>query len=109
MARCCKTYIKHLNEQVYVTLQGPTEFNITGSCKDWTIRDRLKKILVPTLVLGAKYDSMNPEEIKAVAKRLPKGEAHICPNGSHFSIFDDQEDYFNAITSFIERVEGRKI
>ena len=109
MARCCKTYIKHLNEQVYVTLQGPTEFNITGSCKDWTIHDRLKKILVPTLVLGAKYDSMNPEEIKAVAKRLPKGEAHICPNGSHFSIFDDQEDYFNAITSFIEKVEGRKI
>lgn len=52
---------------------------------------------------------MNPEEIKAVAKRLPKGEAHICPNGSHFSIFDDQEDYFNAITSFIEKVEGRKI
>ena len=104
-----KRTFDHLNEQVYVTLQGPTEFNITGSCKDWTIRDRLKKILVPTLVLGAKYDSMNPEEIKAVAKRLPKGEAHICPNGSHFSIFDDKEDYFNAITSFIERVEGRKI
>ena len=99
----------HLNEQVYVTLQGPTEFNITGLCRNWTIRDRLKKITVPTLVLGAKYDSMNPEEIKAVAKRLPDGESHICPNGSHFSIFDDQKDYFDAITKFIEKVEDREL
>lgn len=99
----------HLNKQVYVTLQGPTEFNITGLCKNWSIRDRLKKITVPTLVLGAKYDSMNPEDIKKTAERLPKGEAYICPNGSHFSIFDDQKNYFNAINKFIEKVEGRII
>lgn len=99
----------HLNEQVYVTLQGPTEFNITGSCKNWTIRNRLNKITMPTLVLGAKYDSMNPEDIKAVAKRLPHGEYHICPNGSHFSIFDDQKDYFEAITDFINKVSGEKV
>lgn len=102
-----KRTFNHLNEQVYVTLQGPTEFNITGSCKDWTIRDRLVKITMPTLVLGGKYDSMNPDDIKALADRLPNGTAHICPNGSHFSIFDDQEDYFNAITSFIDSVESK--
>lgn len=96
----------HMNEQVYVTLQGPTEFNITGSCKNWTIRDRLSKITMPTLVLGGKYDSMNPADIKALADRLPNGTAHICPNGSHFSIFDDQKDYFNAITNFITSVEN---
>lgn len=101
-----KRTFDHLNNQVYVTLQGPTEFTITGVLKDWTIRDRLKDIKVPTLVLGAKYDSMNPEEIKALAKRLPQGESHICPRGSHFSIFDDQEDYFNAINAFIEKVEN---
>lgn len=49
---------------------------------------------------------MNPADIKALADRLPNGTAHICPNGSHFSIFDDQKDYFNAITNFITSVEN---
>lgn len=96
------------NEQVYNTLQGPTEFTITGSLKIWSIRDRLKNIKVPTLVLGGKYDSMDPAVIKAMAKRLPHAEAHICPKGSHFSIFDDQKDYFAAIWSFIDRVEKKQ-
>lgn len=96
---------ERVNEQVYNTLQGPTEFTITGSLKTWSIRDRLKQIKVPTLVLGAKYDSMDPAVIKAMAKRLPNGQAHICPNGSHFSIYDDQADYFQAISKFIAKVE----
>lgn len=96
------------NDQVYVSLQGPTEFTITGSLKTWTIRDRLGEIAVPTLLLGGKYDSMNPEVIKTMATRLPHGQAHICPKGSHFSIWDDQADYFNAIETFLEKVEQTK-
>lgn len=93
------------NEQVYNTLQGPTEFTITGSLKTWSIRDRLKKIKVPTLVLGGKYDSMDPQVIQDMAHRFAHAEAHICPKGSHFSIYDDQKDYFHAIWSFINCVE----
>lgn len=95
------------NEQVYNTLQGPTEFTITGSLKTWTIRDRLKDIKVPTLILGGKYDSMDPKVIQDMTHRFPNAEAHICPNGSHFSIYDDQKDYFKAINDFIEKVEKK--
>lgn len=94
-----------INEQVYLTLQGPTEFTISGSLRTWSIRDRLNTIKVPTLLLGGKYDSMNPEVIKEMVDRFPNAEAHICSNGSHFSIWDDQADYFEAITRFIDKVE----
>lgn len=97
----------HINEQVYVTLQGPTEFTITGSLKTWSIRDRLKNIQTPTLLLGGKYDSMNPNVIKDMANRLPNAAAHICPKGSHFSIWDDSQDYFEAIDSFLKQVENK--
>ncbi|OIL67782.1 proline iminopeptidase [Oenococcus oeni] len=96
---------EHTNEQVYVTLQGPTEFTITGSLGKWSIRDRLKDIKVPTLLLGGKYDSMNPDVIKDMAGRFLNATAHICPKGSHFSIFDDAEDYFGAIESFLNKVQ----
>lgn len=95
----------HTNEQVYNTLQGPTEFTITGSLKNWSIRSRLNDIAVPTLLLGARYDSMNPKVIMEMANRFQNAEAHICPNGSHFSIFDDQEDYFNTILNFLKKIE----
>ncbi|MFT8977520.1 MULTISPECIES: proline iminopeptidase-family hydrolase [Liquorilactobacillus] len=98
---------EHTNEQVYNTLQGPTEFTITGSLKNWSIRDRLSQLKMPTLVLGAKYDSMDPKVIKDMVNRIPNASVHICPKGSHFSIFDDQKDYFKAILSFISSVEDK--
>lgn len=102
-----KRSFDHTNEQVYVTLQGPTEFTITGSLKTWSIRDRLSNIKVPTLVLGGKYDSMNPDVIQTMADRFPNAKAHICPNGSHFSIWDDNKDYFKAIDKFLTEIEGK--
>lgn len=93
----------HLNEQVYVTLQGPNEFTITGSLKTWDVSEQLASITVPTLILGAKYDSMNPEVIESMAKRMPSAESYICPEGSHFSMWDDPEHYFAALNGFITR------
>ncbi|KRL32754.1 proline iminopeptidase-family hydrolase [Liquorilactobacillus uvarum] len=98
----------HTNEQVYVTLQGPTEFTITGSLKTWSIRDRLQHIKAPTLLLGGEYDSMNPDVIRSMTNRFPNAQSHICPQGSHFSMWDDNKDYFKAIDDFLKKVEKTK-
>jgi proline-specific peptidase len=58
---------KHFNMEVYAYMQGPSEFVPGGILKDWTVWDRLKELRVPTLTVGAKYDSMNPEEMKEMA------------------------------------------
>lgn len=95
----------HLNEQVYVTLQGPNEFTITGSMGSWDVRDRLGDIDVPTLLLGAVHDSMNPDTIRSMAERIPAATAHICPEGSHFSMWDDADDYFAALEEFLRSLD----
>jgi proline iminopeptidase len=100
---------KHLAAQVYSTMWGPNEFVVSGNLKDWDRWNDLSKIKVPTLVMGAEYDEMNPEDIKREGKLLPRSRVAICENGSHLSMWDDQETYFRHLLGFIKDVEAGKL
>ena len=98
----------HLNPEVYVTMQGPSEFGVKGDAtlKDWDVKDRLHEITVPTLSIGAKYDTMDPEEMKWLANEVENGRFHLCPNGSHLSQYDDQKNFFEGLIRFIKDVDS---
>jgi proline iminopeptidase len=96
---------KHLNPNIYVYMQGHSEFGMTknASLKGWDVSDKLKTITVPTLVIGAKYDTMNPKYIEWMSKEFPNGQ-FLLTNGSHCSQYDDQKTYFNGLIKFIFQV-----
>ena len=100
--------LKHGNNQVYVHMQGYSEFGITGDAtlKGWDIKERLKELEVPTLVIGAKYDTMDPEHMEWMSTEVQNGRYLYCPNGSHLSQYDDQKNYFNGVISFINDVDN---
>jgi proline iminopeptidase len=100
---------RHLATQVYYTMQGPNEFVVTGTFKDWDRWTDLPKIKVPTLVIGAKHDEMDTEDIKREGALLPRSRVAICENGSHLSMWDDQEAYFRHLLDFIRDVEAGKL
>ena len=97
---------KHLNPDVYVTMQGPSEFGIKGDArlKNWDIKDQLHKITIPTLTIGATYDTMDPEQMEWISKEVQNGRFLLCPNGSHLSQFDDQKIFFEGLIDFIKDV-----
>ena len=86
-------------------MQGPSEFGISGLLEKWDRKDYLSKIEVPTLMIGATYDTMDPEHMKWMAKQVKQGSVLICPNGSHCSMWDDQEHYFPGLIQFIKSVD----
>jgi proline iminopeptidase len=65
----------HMNPNVYVYMQGPSEFGITGdaSLKDWDVTAQLKTLTVPTLVIGAKHDTMDPKHMEWMSKEVQNG------------------------------------
>ena len=67
--------------------------------------DRLSNIKVPTLVIGGIYDEMNPEDIRKEGELIPNSRTYLCPNGSHISMYDDQQNYFNSLIGFLKDVE----
>jgi proline iminopeptidase len=92
------------NLQVYNTMQGKSEFVVTGTFKDWDRWDRLHEIKVKTLTLGARYDTMDPEDLKKMATLMPNATSAICPNGSHLAMWDDQAVYFEHLLKFLQSV-----
>jgi proline iminopeptidase len=94
-----------MNQSLYVTMQGPSEFRVAGKLANWDIKQQLPSITVPTLTIGAKHDTMDPEHMKWMSEQLPNGEYLFCPNGSHMSMYDDQEVYMNGVIKFIKSVD----
>jgi proline iminopeptidase len=99
---------KHLNPNVYVYMQGQSEFGMTGNAtlKNWDVTDRLKTLTVPTLSIGAKYDTMDPEHMKWISGEVQNGRFLFCPNGSHCSQYDDQKTYFPGVIKFLKDVDS---
>jgi proline iminopeptidase len=95
----------HINSQVYVLMQGPSEFGISGRLEKWDRSRDLPKIKVPTLTIGGLHDTMDPEHMKWMATQLQQGDSLICPNGSHCSMWDDQPHYFPGLIKFIKTVD----
>jgi len=98
----------HMNPKIYVPMQGPSELGASGKIEHWDRTGDLAKITVPTLVIGAKYDTMDPKHMEWMAGQFPKGRYLYCPAGSHLALYDDQKVYTDGLINFIKDVdEGR--
>jgi proline iminopeptidase len=92
----------HLNQRIYNYMQGPNEMVVTGEFKNWERWDDLHRIQARTLVMGAKYDEMSPDDLRKMASLIPHGRAWISDKGSHMAMYDDQLPYFTALLEFLK-------
>jgi len=97
---------RHVNRDIYVPLQGPSELGASGALEHWDRTHELGRISVPTLVIGARYDSMDPKHMEWLAKAVQHGRYLYCPNGSHLALYDDQQVYFAGLVGFIADVDA---
>jgi proline iminopeptidase len=98
--------LNHINPAIYIPMQGPSELGSSGKLEHWDRTGDLPRITVPTLVIGAQYDTMDPRHMEAMAAALPKGRYLHCPNGSHLALYDDQDTYMSGVTQFIADVDA---
>jgi proline iminopeptidase len=100
----------HINPAIYVSMQGPSELGISADAKlaAWDRSDDLPLIEVPTLVIGARYDTMDPAHMETMATSLPKGRYLYCPKGSHLAMYDDQATYFAGLIDFLQDLNSER-
>jgi proline iminopeptidase len=97
----------HVNQSIYIPLQGPSELAARGGkLEKWDRSADLSKIHVPTLVIGAQYDTMDPKYMEMMSKQVQKGRYLYCSNGSHLAMYDDQKTYFSGLIQFIRDVDA---
>lgn len=100
--------MKHVNGEIYTMMQGPSEFGIAGRLAQWDIKSRLKELKIPTLMIGAKHDTMDPAAMEEQSKLVQKGKYLYCPNGSHLAMWDDQQVFMTGVIGFIKDVDKDK-
>lgn len=69
----------------------------------------LVQLTIPTLFIGAKYDFIPPYYYVKMKNRMAKNakvDIYICPNGSHFPMWDDSKLFFKALNNFILKTES---
>lgn len=98
--------LKHVNPDVYVPMQGPSELGASGALEHWDRVADLPRITVPTLVVGATYDTMDPKHMEMMSKAVKRGRFLLCPNGSHLCLYDDQLTFFRGVIGFIKDVDA---
>jgi proline iminopeptidase len=95
-----------LNYDLYLRMQGPSELGARGRIERWDRTADLKTITVPTLVIGARYDTMDPKHMEWMAGQFPEGTYLYCPEGSHMAFYDDQATYFKGLIEFLKKVDS---
>ena len=92
---------------VYHTMNGPSEFHVTGTLREWSVVDRLGEIDVPTLVVTGEHDEATPAINRTVSEGIRGAESVIYPNASHMAHVEDTPGYVRLLDDFLSRVEAR--
>jgi proline iminopeptidase len=98
-----------LNKKVYVLMQGPSEFGASGRLERWDRKADLVHLAVPTLAIGARHDTMDPQHMRWLAGQVKRGRYLFCPQGSHMAMWDDQDVYMRGLIDFLKDVDAGRL
>ena len=59
-------------------------------------------------MVGAKFDTMDPDYMQWMSKQVKQGRYLYCPEGSHLAMWDDQSHFYPGVISFINDVDAGK-
>jgi proline-specific peptidase len=100
-----KAFAKLEDNEVYLTMWGPSEFSATGSLKDWDVRDRLGEIDVPTLIIAGRHDEATPVLAETLHQGIPGSCRVIFEESAHFPHIEETERYLAVLGRFLDDLE----
>ena len=121
-AACMVFYVRHLcrvtpwpaqfarsfresreNPSVFVAVNGPSEFYVTGTAADWAAGPRLASILTPTLVLSGRHDGASPYLAERLADAIPSASRHLFDASSHSPFWEERARYIDVLDAWLEQ------
>ncbi|MGH3358921.1 MAG: proline iminopeptidase-family hydrolase [Nocardioidaceae bacterium] len=90
---------------VYHTMNGPSEFHVIGSLKDWSVIDRLDGISVPTLVVAGAYDEATPATWQPFVEGIAGARSHVFADSSHMPHVEEPEAFLDVVDRFLDEAD----
>ena len=86
---------------VYHAMNGPSEFHVVGTLRDWQSVDRLSTISVPTLILCGRYDEAPPDVQQVLVDGIAGSRLHVFEHSSHTPFWVEREAYMAEVDAFL--------
>jgi proline iminopeptidase len=87
--------------QVYLTMNGPTEFDVIGLLRDWDRTADLGRIRVPTLVTCGRYDEITPSCSETITRGIPDARMHVFEQSAHCAHLEEADDFARIVEAFL--------
>ncbi|TWP35224.1 alpha/beta fold hydrolase [Leekyejoonella antrihumi] len=87
---------------VYHTMNGPSEFHVIGTLRDWTIIDRAARINVPTLLINGRYDEATTATMQPFDDLIPDVRWEVFEESSHMPHIEEEERYLAVVGDFLD-------
>jgi proline iminopeptidase len=97
-----------VNEGIYNYMQGPSEFTITGTLKNYDATGFLKQIKVPVLYTVGSDDEADTTTVKGFAAATPGARVVIIPHAAHMTMWDNPQANLAAVRDFLREVDSTK-
>lgn len=98
--------MRSFNMTIYNYMQGPSEFTITGTLKQWTGTGLLPQIRVPSLVTVGEFDEVGPELVRSHAALIPAATFAVIGGAAHITTWDARDDYVRVVRAFLARTDS---
>lgn len=93
----------HANPQVYRATNGPSEFHVIGTMREWSIVGRLHDIVVPTLLISGRFDEATPATVQPFFDEIPDVSWTIFENSSHMPHVEEEEECMRVVGKFLDQ------
>lgn len=90
------------NPGVYLAMNGPSEFHVIGTLKNWSIVDRLGQITAPTLLISGRYDEATPEVVQPFMDKISGAKWVIFENSSHMPHVEERQRCMQVVGDFLQ-------
>ena len=98
---------EHLSRPVYFTMNGPNEFTIIGTIRDWDVTDQLPTIRVPTLVTVGRYDEVTPRVAESIHRGIRGSKLVRFEKSAHLAMWEERSHYIGVLRDFLDRVRSK--
>lgn len=100
---CVKRSFAQIAEEptVYHTMNGPSEFHVIGTLKDWDITSQLPSIDVPTLLISGAHDEATPRIVGEIHDRIPRSRWELFAWSSHMPHVEEPAKFQQVVREFL--------
>ncbi|WP_413206401.1 proline iminopeptidase-family hydrolase [Rhodospirillum sp. A1_3_36] len=91
---------------VYGAMNGPTEFHVIGSLRDWSVIDRLHQIEAPTLLISGRHDEATPAVVQPFADNIPNTRWVIFEDSSHMPHVEERDACMRTVAAFLDEIDA---